>query len=110
MISMEYRVNVFNEKGDVVARVRYNSNLDYWDGRNWSNGGVGKHKGLTKLKDGSYVLIYGTDFQGEKDYGIIITPQQALNEILKSGNSHLLKTKKFKELAELVKDDEHELS
>ena len=27
----QYRVNVY-EGGDVIARVRYNQNLDYWDG------------------------------------------------------------------------------
>lgn len=101
MTKKEYRVNVFDEFGDVVARVRYNSCLDYWDGRNWTNGGLGHHKGLTKLKDGRYVIIYGTDWQGERDYAEIITSEQALQEILKSGHEELLDTKKFRELKEL---------
>ena len=96
----QYRVNVY-EDGDVIARVRYNQNLDYWDGRNWTNGGVGRHKGLTKLRDGRYVLIHGTDWQGEKDWAEIISAEQALQEILKSGNHDLLETKKFRELKEL---------
>lgn len=97
---IQYRVNVYS--GDtVIARVRYNQNLDYWDGRNWSNGGTGRHKGLTKLKDGRYVLIHGTDWQGEKDWAEVISPEQALQEILKSGNMELLKTKRFKELRSL---------
>lgn len=54
----EYRVNVLDENGQVVGRVRYNNNLDWWDGNNWTCGAVGKHKGLTKLKDGRYVLIH----------------------------------------------------
>lgn len=96
----EYRVNVYD--GDkVVSRVRYNANLDYWNGRDWSNGGVGRHKGLTKLKDGRYVLIHGTDWQGERDWAEVISPEEALQEILKSNNLELLKTKKFKELKEL---------
>ena len=109
----QYRVNVY-ENGDVIARVRYNSCLDYWDGRNWTNGGVGRHKGLTKLRDGRYVLIHGTDWQGEKDWTEIISPEQALQEILKSGNTELLDTKKFaglKKLYEekcLLEDDELE--
>ena len=96
----QYRVNVY-ENGDVIARVRYNSCLDYWDGRNWTNGGVGRHKGLTKLRDGRYVLIHGTDWQGEKDWAEIISPEQALQEILKSGNTELLETKRFYELKQL---------
>lgn len=101
----QYRVNVYENQydldGDVIARVRYNQNLDYWDGRNWQNGGMGRHKGITRLKDGRYVLIHGTQWQGEKDWAEIISPKQALQEILKSGNHDLLETKKFRELKEL---------
>ncbi len=99
----QYRVNVY-EDGDVIARVRYNQNLDYWDGRNWTSGGVGRHKGLTKLQDGRYVLIHGTNWQGEKDWAEIISPEQALQEILKSGNTELLDTKKFSELKKLYEE------
>jgi hypothetical protein len=103
MAKKEYRVNVYEDEFSekVIARVRYNQNLDYWDGRDWSCGSPGRHKGLTKLKDGRYVLIYGTQWQDEKDYGIIISAEQALQEILRSGNHYLLKTKKFRELKEL---------
>lgn len=97
----EYRINVYNEKGEVVARVRYNANLDFWDGRNWTCGSTGRHKGLTKLKDGRYVLIHGTQWQDEKDYAEVITKEQALQEILKAQRLELLETKKFKELKEL---------
>lgn len=80
------RINVYNEKGDVIARVRYNDNL-------------GKNKGLTKLKNRRYVLIYGPP--GNKSRGIAISPEQALYEILKSGKIELLKSKKFAELKAL---------
>lgn len=104
----QYRVNVY-EDGDVIARVRYNQNLDFWDGRNFTCGSTGRHKGLTKLKDGRYVLIHGTQWQGEKDWAEIISPQQALQEILKSGNTELLETKKFAELKKLYQELELEL-
>lgn len=98
----EYRIPVYeHEGGHIVARVRYNQALDFWDGRNWQNGGLGRHKGITKLVDGRYVIIYGTDWQGERDYGLVVTPQEALQEILKSGHPELLDTKKFRELKEL---------
>ena len=103
MAKKEYRVNVYKDEfmEEVVARVRYNQNLDFWDGRNFTCGSTGRHKGLTKLKDGRYVLIHGTQWQGEKDYAIVISAEQALQEILKSGNLDLLETKKFRELKEL---------
>lgn len=100
-MSSEYRVNVY-DGNEIIGRVRYNQNLDYWDGRNFSNGGNGHHKGLTKLKTGEYVLIHGTDWQGEKDYAEIISKQEALQEILRSQNLDLLETKKFAELRQLA--------
>lgn len=106
-MAKEYRINVYaNEhQEEVVARVRYNQDLDYWDGRNWTNGGTGLHKGITKLKDGRYVIIYGTQWQGSKDYAVIATADEALQEILKSNNTELLDTKKYKALKELAQKD-----
>ena len=103
MAKKEYKVNVYEDEflRKVVARVRYNQNLDFWDGHSFTCGSVGRHKGLTKLKDGRYVLIYGTQWQGEKDYAIVISAEQALQEILKSGNLDLLETKKFRELKKM---------
>ena len=103
----EYRINVYEGeeyREQVVARVRYNNALDYWDGSNWSNGGVGMHKGITKLKDGRYVIIIGSQWQGAKDYGYIVSPEEALQEILQSGNEELLDTKKFCELKQLQEE------
>lgn len=109
-MAKEYRVNVYQRQNNdygsttVIGRVRYNADLDYWDGRNWSNGGVGMHKGITKLKDGRYVIIIGTQWQGEKDYAYVVSKEEALQEILKSGNQQLLKTKKYAELKRLYED------
>lgn len=100
----EYRVNVYECEfggGEIISRVRYNASLDYWDGRNWSNGGTGMHKGITKLKDGRYVIIIGSNWQGDKDYGYIVSADEALQEILRSQSTELLETKKFKELKEM---------
>lgn len=101
-----YRINVFEDEfhSKVVTRVKYNEILDYWDGHNWTNGGVGRHLGITKLKDGRYVLIYGTQWQGEKDYGRVVSPEEALHEILKSHNTELLTLKKFKDLKTLAEE------
>ena len=104
MAKKEYRVNVYADESmeEVIARVRYNQNLDFWDGRNFTCGSTGRHKGLTKLKDGRYVLIHGTQWQGEKDYAIVISAEQALQEILKSGNHDLLETKKVPRTQRIV--------
>ena len=99
----QYRVNVY-EDGDVIARVRYNSALDYWDGSNWLNGGTGRHKGITKLKDGRYVIIIGSDWQGERDYAYVVDADEALQEILKAQQLDLLNTKKFAELKKLYEE------
>lgn len=87
----EVVVNVYDGDGEeIIATVEYNNNLDYWNGSNWQNGGTGRHKGLTILEDGRYVLIHGTDWQGEKDHAEIITKQEALQEILRTGDHELL--------------------
>lgn len=93
------KINVY-DGCEVIARVNYNDNLDFWDGRNYTCGSTGRHKGLTKLKDGRYVLIHGTQWQGERDYAEIITTEEALQEILRSGNTGLLESKKFLDLQE----------
>ena len=103
---MTYCVNVYEDEfhSKVVSRVKYNQILDYWDGCNWTNGGFGRHLGINKLKDGRYVLIYGTQWQGEKDYGMIVTPRKALNEVLKSNNAELLEKKIFEDLKTLAEE------
>lgn len=104
------KVNVYANEvdrlypGTIIARVEYNNKLDYWDGHNWTNGGVGRHLGITRLRDGQYVLIYGTQHQGEQCYGLTVTDREALNEILRSGNEELLEKKKFEPLKKLMKE------
>jgi len=83
------RVNVYDGE-KVIARVKYNNNLDVWNGRNWQSGGTGHHKGLTQLVDGRFVLIHGTQWQGERDWAEIISKDRAIQEILKSGDEDLL--------------------
>jgi len=96
------KVNVY-EDGKVIARVQYNDNLDYWDGKNWTCGSMGRHLGLTRLrKSGQYVLIHGTDFLGEQDRAEIVTDEQAYQAILTSGNIELLE--KFPDLRRFEED------
>jgi hypothetical protein len=95
------KVNVY-ENGDVIARVAYNNKLDWWDGHNMTNGGIGMHKGITRLKDGTYVIIIGSQWEGSEDYAYTVSDSEALQEILRSGNTELLEQKKFADLKELM--------
>lgn len=107
MSKSEYRINVYEGeeyRDQVVARVRYNSVLDHWDGSNWTSGSTGMHKGITRLKDGRYVIICGSQWQGSRDYGYIVTAEEALQEILQSGHEELLGTKKFKDLKQVYEE------
>lgn len=94
------RVSVYNN-GVVIASVEYNNNLDTWNNGNWNCGSPGRHKGLTRLKNGSYVLIRGTQWQNERDSAEIISANQALQEILQAGVYELFNEPMFEELKEL---------
>lgn len=97
-------VSVYNEEGRIIATVEYDNNLDFWDGNNYTCGSTGRHKGLTKLENGQYVLINGTDWQGERDSASIISAEDAVQEILRSENMELFDEPKFKELKEIYND------
>jgi len=97
----EYRIPVYNEDGDIVGRVQYNENLDYWDGHNMSSGSTGRHLGITQLKKSrNFVLIYGTQWQGERDYAQIATIEEAVKEVLRTGHDEILT--EYPELQEYV--------
>jgi hypothetical protein len=98
------KVNVYSESGEVVARVEYNSNLDFYDGSNYTCGSTGRHQGLTKLKDGRYVLIRGTEWEGERDTAELVTADEALQAILSSDNDELLEQPRFSELKAMSED------
>jgi hypothetical protein len=102
-------VNVYNENGEVVAQVKYNNNLDVWDGHNCQNGGIGLHKGLTWLTNNKFVLIYGTQWPGQEDHAEIISEEQAIQEIIKAGKDELLDTFNLREKAEKILLKEKEI-
>ena len=86
-------VNVYY-RNKVVGRVKYNDNLDHWDGHNWTCGAIGRHLGITRLRkpiDGlQFVLIHGTQWEGERDWAELVTDGIALQEILNSECEELL--------------------
>jgi hypothetical protein len=97
------KVNVFDDETNVIARVNFNNKLDFWDGHNWSSGSVGRHLGITRLKDGRIVFIHGSDWQGSRDVGRIVSKSEALNAILSSHNEEILDDPKFRDLYGMYK-------
>ena len=95
------KVNVYKDD-EIIAQVEYNANLDMCDGSKWYNGGQGKHLGITKLENGMYVLIHGSDWQGESDYAEVVSKERALHEILSSGNGQMTEREGFEDLKEMV--------
>ncbi|HDY86528.1 MAG TPA: hypothetical protein ENH82_00250 [bacterium] len=73
-------IPVYSSEGEIIAEVEYNNNFDFWDGR---------HRGLTQLENGLFILIHVTQRKVEHDSAEIISKRQAVQEILRSGNTWL---------------------
>ena len=100
-------VNVY-EDNEIIARVHYNEKLDVRDARgNWTApegpwpSGTGRHLGITMLKDGTYVLVYGSDWQGDKDYAETVSQDVALRAVLESES--YFSEKEFEKLLKQLK-------
>lgn len=78
-----------------VSRIYGNKNLGY-DKENEC------YKGISKTVDGQYIIIISYEKENKKDYAYIVTPEDALKEILDAGKTDLLKTKKFKDLVDVL--------
>ena len=100
-----YRVNVYDQDdhylNQPIGRVQYNQDLDYWNGNNICYGSFGNHLGITKLKKPingkSFVLVHGSDYQGSKDYGLLVTSEEAKQAVMESeGNTDYFMQKWWK--------------
>ena len=76
-------VRCFHED-EVIGMVEYTDNLDYWDGRNHTCGSTGRHLGIGKTKDGRFYLCHGSQWQGERDYAVIVTEEEAKRVVLRN--------------------------
>lgn len=71
------------EDGKIIARVEYNTNLDFWDGNNWTCGSTGRHLGIVRLKKRKqFVLIHGTQWAGQKDTAEVVSDEEAFQAIM----------------------------
>lgn len=76
---------------EVVGRVPYTSNLDYWDGHNWTCGSTGRHLGVGRTESGVFYLVHGTQWQGERDYAEIVSEEQAKASVMKANDNDLFR-------------------
>lgn len=95
------RVNVYDEQGKIIGRVKVNRNLDTWYHNDYCYLECpGMHKGVTRLINGRYVFILTYDWD-EDDFAEITTEEEVIKEILDSGNDQLLQ---IYELEDKVKE------
>jgi hypothetical protein len=91
---------------EVIGDVDANTKLDYWDGRNYSNGGTGRHLGFGQTKNGEFYLIHKTQWQGEQNYAEIVSPDRIVKEAIKSNNINELE--EYPELLSLYEEKYNE--
>jgi hypothetical protein len=72
-----------------MGRVSYTDNLDVWNGSNYQSGGTGRHLGVGKTRTGKFFLCHGTQWQGERDYAVIVTEEEAREAVMRVGNDTL---------------------
>lgn len=95
------------EEGEVIAQVKENNALDFWDGRNWTCGSTGRHLGYTRLKSGKWVLIHGSQWQGDRDHAEVVTAEELVQAAARTGCLDELYTE-YPELKGLLPDEEAE--
>jgi len=98
---MSYRVPVYTQNPgeggypEVVGYVKTNTRLDTWDGSNHTfRGATGIHGGITKLRrtiNGKrFVFIRTSQWQGDRDYGYLISDAEARSLLIEAGEDELL--------------------
>lgn len=100
------KISVYENK-QIIGQVEYNSDLDHWDGHNFACGGPGRHLGIAQFKkSGKYVLIYGTQWQGERDRAEVVSADKALQAILTHKPDELTNWPELQKLYEETMDSD----
>jgi len=94
---------LYDNDEEIVGDVEYNQKLDFWSGANYQNGGIGLHLGFGKTRDGEFYLIFGSDWQGQKDRAEIVPAEEIVKEAIKSGN--LNEIEDYPELMKIYEKD-----
>ena len=88
--------NPLKDEG-VLARVKFNSIL----GKVGNN--TPRHLGITRLrKTGQYVIIHADNQDGKNAYGIVVSPEQALDVVVQTGRIDLLEEGRYSILKKIA--------
>ena len=79
----------------LFASIPGESERDFWDQQ---KNGLSYHKELTRLEDGSYLMIEQRQWIEQESIGYPVSNEDALKEILLSNNLHLLNHPTFLDL------------
>lgn len=60
------------------------------------------YKGISKTTNSEYIIIKSYEEKNKKSYAYIVTPEEAVKEILKANKTDLFKTYKFKNLLDVL--------
>ena len=79
----------------LFASIPSETERDYWDQQ---KNGLSFHKGITRLEDGSFLMIEQRQWIEQESIGYPISNEDALKEIILSNNLQLLNHPKFLDL------------
>lgn len=91
-----------SESDEVIADVKYNNDLDMFDGDDHFNPDRGRHLGFGQLDDGRFYLVFGTEYKGQHNYAVVVPAERIVKEALKSHNLHVLEN--YPELTQIYND------
>jgi len=86
----EEMIPIFDENNNFVTEVESNYYLDsdeYQD-----SGFPGIHQGLVKISDSKYAILYVSQWEGDTNWGEVISPAEALWMLFSTRNDYLLQS------------------
>jgi len=74
-----------------IGQVPYTSNLDQWDGHDYTDGFCGCHLGVGKTRAGQFYFVHGNQWAGARDTALICTEEEARSAVMSAGKEDLYK-------------------
>jgi len=82
-------VPLYDANDRCIGRVPYTTNLDQWDGHNYTDGSCGCHLGIGKTRAGQYYFVHGSQWEGTRDTANICTEDEARSAVIAAGKDDL---------------------
>ena len=95
-------IPVFDRDGYIGLDVEATYNLD--DFETGDAGFNGIHAGIVRIPDGRYVFMYTSQWEGDYNYGEVISPAEALWLVRSYDHEELLSQDEFKDLEYQVRN------